>query len=398
MKIRSPGWALLLSHVILWAAVVACGAAPLPLKQDADVTRLIAVIAQVGSQGAGASEARLARDELAQRGVDILPALIVAMDTRNVLAANWYRTAWEAIVRRESKQPEVAWPVAFLQEYINDAARLGPPRRLALALLDERQPGFSATWIPTRLADPVFGYEAVAHALKTGEQLLRDKQVELAKIEFRKAFEHARDSAQVVQAATRLKTLGETVDSITHLGLVVNWWLVGPFHAPEKTGFARSFEPEHSVDLKGTFKGKGDKPIAWREHHATDKLGQLNLIDVFGTTNEAVAYAYAEIDVPQAQSAQLRCGADDNCSVWLNGRQILAREQWLNGTRFDRFITPIDLSAGKNLLLVKVCQGPQGRDPEASNPWSLQLRLCNEHGQGVVFQPLSPQPVAPPSP
>ncbi len=381
-----------------WSVAVALCAEQRPLDNDAELNKQIAAIAQVGPQGAGASEARLARDALAQRGVDILPALIVAMDTRNVVAANWYRSAWEEIVRREAKQRDAVWPIAFLKQYINDSQRAGRPRRLALALIEEHESGFSTTWIPTRLADPVFGYESVAHALTTGEQLLRDKQTELAKVEFRKAFEHARDSDQVVQAATRLKTLGESVNSITHLGLVIDWWLVGPFHAPEKTGFARSFEPEHSVDLKGTFKGKGDKPIAWREHHATDKLGQLNLIDVFGTTNEAVAYAYAEIDVAQAHSAQLRCGADDNCTVWLNGRQILARDQWLNGTRFDRFITPVELLAGKNVLLVKVCQGPQGRDPEASNPWSLQLRLCNEQGQGVVFRPLSPQPIAPPTP
>jgi hypothetical protein len=83
--------------------------------------------------------------------------------------------------------------------------------------------------------------------------------------------------------------------------------------------------------------------------------------------------------------------ADDNCSVWLNGRKVFAREQWLNGTRFDRFITPVTLIAGRNTLLVKVCQGPQHKDPEVSNNWSLQLRLCDEHGKGIDFKLVEPE-------
>ena len=79
------------------------------------------------------------------------------------------------------------------------------------------------------------------------------------------------------------------------------------------------------------------------------------------------------------------CGADDNCTVWLNGEKVLAREQWLNGTRFDRFVAPIKLKVGRNTLLVKVCQGPQHKDPEVSNNWSMQLRLCDNQGQGIKF-------------
>ena len=43
---------------------------------------------------------RKARDELARRGVEILPQLLAAMDTSNVVAANWYRTVYEEIVAR----------------------------------------------------------------------------------------------------------------------------------------------------------------------------------------------------------------------------------------------------------------------------------------------------------
>jgi hypothetical protein len=194
----------------------------------------------------------------------------------------------------------------------------------------------------------------------------------------------------VTQAAQKLKALGEPADVFAHLGLVTSWWLVGPFDAPEKTGFATTFEPETKVDLQAAYRGQAGKEIRWIKHRATDALGQLDLNGALGATREAVGYAYAEIEVPREQPAQLRCGADDNCSVWLNGRKVFAREQWLNGTRFDRFITPITLAAGRNTLLVKVCQGPQHKDPEVSNNWSLQLRLCDEQGRGIEFKSISP--------
>jgi hypothetical protein len=105
--------------------------------------------------------------------------------------------------------------------------------------------------------------------------------------------------------------------------------------------------------------------------------------------NEAVGYAYAEINVPKGHKAQLRCSADDCLAVWLNGEKIFGRDMWLNGTRLDRFITPIALKAGRNRILVKVCQGPHHRDPAVGNAWTFQLRLCSPDGQGLAFKTLS---------
>ena len=70
------------------------------------------------------------------------------------------------------------------------------------------------------------------------------------------------------------------------------------------------------------------------------------------------------------------------------GEKVFGRDQWLNGTRFDRFVTPIRLKAGRNTLLVKVCQGPQHKDPEVPNNWTVQLRLCDVQGRGIEFKPM----------
>ena len=348
----------------------------------------LAGIVKTGPQGEGSAAAKVARDQLAKHGVEVLPQLLVAMDTSNAVAANWYRTVYEEIVARELAREGMKWPVEFFKEYVSDAKRVGRPRRLVLGLLDKLEPAFREGWLPTRLDDAVFRHEAVGLALAAGDRALKDKDQTAAKAEFRKAFESARDSTQVTQAATNLKSLGESADVVQHLGLVTEWWLVGPFDAPQKSGFAKAFEPEVNVDLQAKYLVQGGAEIAWKRHHETDTLGQLDLNKQLGTTREAVGYAYSEIDVPREQAAQVRCGADDNCSVWLNSEKVFGRDQWLNGTRFDRFVTPIQLKPGRNTLLVKVCQGPQHKDPEVPNNWSLQLRLCDVQGRGIEFKPM----------
>jgi hypothetical protein len=385
---QSDGLSLIIAA--LWCVSVVSSTYGQNAAADEEVAARLAVIARVGPQGAGSAEARRARDELAKRGVEILPRLLAAMDTSNVVAANWYRSIYEEIVDRGLSQKGTVWPVTFLEDYVSDGRKSGRPRKLVLSLLDRLEPAYRDEWLPTRLDDPDFRSEAVALALAAGEQALRNKNDDQAKAEFRKAFEHARDSSQVTQTAQKLKALGEPADVLAHLGLVANWWLVGPFDAPEKTGFATAFEPETKVDLAAAYRGQAGKEIRWIKHRATDALGQLDLNGALGATREAVGYAYAEIDVSRELSAQLRCGADDNCSVWLNGHKVLAREQWLNGTRFDRFITPINLANGRNTLLVKVCQGPQHKDSEVPNNWSLQLRLCDDQGRGIEFKTVVP--------
>lgn len=373
-------------------------AAPLPEKSkentrseiDPTVKSQLAIISQVGLQAAGSTAARAARNGLAKRGLEILPPLLAAMDTSNNVAANWYRTVFEEIVARHQSTPAADWPLTFLKEYVSDANRSGRPRRLVLAQLDRLEPGFQSQWLPSRLSDAEFRYDAVAAALVTGEAALKKQNREEATVAFRSAFENGRDATQVAQSAAKLRSLGESADPIVHLGLVIDWWLVGPFDAPGKTGYTRSFEPESKADVRAKYFGQSGNEIGWIKHRATDTLGLVNFNEALGATREAVGYAFAEVDVSAERAAQIRCGADDNCTVWLNGTKVFSREQWLNGTRFDRFITPVTLRAGRNALLVKVCQGPQHRDPEVPNNWSLQLRLSDDDGRGIPFQVVSP--------
>lgn len=352
-------------------------------KAPDEVERAIASIARTGPQAAGSRDARQSRDRLVECGAEIIPQLLEAMDTTNVVAANWYRTAFDEIVARQLSRPAPRFPVEALQAYAADSERQGRVRRAVVKLLDRLQPGFAATFLSTRFDDPEFRADAVEAALTAGSEAEASGDRELALDQFRRAFEHARAADQVTQAAAKLTALGEKADIITHLGLVTDWYVLGPFDAPEYTGFAAVFPPEEQINLHANYTGKDGKNIRWSRSSAGDALGQLNLMQAIAPVKEAVGYAYSELLAPRDIDAQLRCGADDNCTVWLNGERIFGREQWLNGTRFDRFIVPVHLRSGKNSLLVKVCQGPQHKDPEVPNNWSLQLRFCDATGVGV---------------
>lgn len=383
-------------HYLAAGLIVASAVAQLGFA--AEPHSLIAVVLRAGPNGAHAAEAAAATRELATSGVSSLLPLLVALDTDNVVAANYLRTAIERIVATERAKPqaEQRWPTAELEAYVRDEHHRGRPRRLALALLGAE---FRAAQLPHWLDDPEFRDDAVAAIVARGDAELRDGSGEAARKSFQLAFQHARDSDQVLQLVARLKRVDVTVDPARHLGFVTRFYLCGPFDAPGMTGFAKRFGPEERVDLRSSYVGAEGRQVEWRARGTNDPLGQFNLIQEVAAVKEAVAYAYAELEVAEDQEAQLRCSADDNLSVWLDERPVLAREQWLNGTRLDRFLAPVTLTAGRHRLLVKICQGPQHVDPAVPNNWTFQLRFCNSAGGGTKFDVVRPTPaeLAPPS-
>lgn len=348
----------------------------------------LAIIAKVGPMGTGSQEARAARDRLARRGSEILPQLLDAMDTPNAVAANWCRTIMEPIAARELEKPQPDLPVAFLKEFASSPKRQGKTRRLVLRLLDRLEPKYRSKLLPELLDDPEFRGDAVALTLEAGDRAKAAGQKEEARRQYRRAFVAAREAGQVTTAAAKLREAGEEADVIRALGLVIDWHFVGPFPAPGYTGFAKVFPPEEAdpVDLSAAYPRESGEPARWKRYQTPDALGSINLTQAIAPAAEAVGYACTELDVAEGRQAEVRCGADDNITVWLNGEKVLAREQWLNGTRFDRFVAPVTLLAGRNRLLVKVCQGPQHKNPDVPNNWTMQLRLCDESGAGIDFR------------
>ena len=371
-----------------WLLAWCCVAYPVAVSGD-QVDDDLASLLATGPEGRGSVEALAASRRLRQQGTEILPRLLVAMDTPNVVAANWCRTVFDDIVLQEGAKANVAWPRDALLAYVQDGHHAGPPRRLALALITRFDPEFAVRWLPTQLDDGEFRGDAVTAVLALGDSAARARQNEAAREHFERAFLHARDSDQVLLAARKLRELGQNVDPIVHLGFVTRWFLCGPYEAPGTSGFDTPFPPEAVIDPRVPWPGK-DATLPWKAHATTDALGQIDLIRAVAPTREAVAYACCELRSPRQQQVQLRCSADDNLTVWINGDLVLARRQWLNGTRLDRFRVPVMLRAGINRIVVKICQGPQHVDPAVPNNWTFQLRFCDATGAGVPWEQVRP--------
>ena len=355
-----------------------------------EIKQAIAVIAKAGPQAKNAQAARNAARKLARGGTAVLPQLFDALDTPNVVAANWYRSALDQIVDAELARPKPQLPVGFLKKYVK-SKRQGRPRRYALNLLSKLQPQFVRSLIPTLVEDEEFRQDAIQARIKMGDELKAAGKKQQAVAVYKSAFKSARSSGQINTLAARLTSLGAKVSIIKHMGFVTRWHLLGPFDAPGTSGFATSFAPEQRVDLKAKYLGKNGQ-IGWKLYQTKNSMGQLNLIQAIAPVKEAVGYAYTEVDSPRSQKAQIRCGADDNLTIWLNGQKVLSRLQWLNGTRLDRFTASIQLRKGRNQLLVKVCQGPQHKNPAVPNNWSLQLRICDKTGAAVGTKVTLPAP------
>jgi hypothetical protein len=346
---------------------------------------LVARVRAVGPQGAGAEDARVARDKLAACGPEAIPILLEGMDTSDTVASNWLRTAFDDVVTRAFKSKPASIPVDELHRFVLDANRQGRVRRLALEVLAQLDPGTPGKLIPPLLDDPEFRRDAVAVALADGDRAVQAQQSDVALAAFSKAFDSARDADQVRAAATKLKSLGRDVSIVEHMGFLVDWYVIGPFDGPNFKAFSSVYPPEkqlRAIDLAEIYDGARGK-FAWKRHRTPDEFGTVDLVKAVAATDDAAAYAYTTIESAEPRDAQIRCGADDNIQVWLNGKQVFAKEEWQNGTRLDRFIAPVQLRMGKNEILVKVCQGPKYLDPGMANPWSLQIRICDGTGKGI---------------
>ncbi|MEK7399441.1 MAG: serine hydrolase, partial [Candidatus Poribacteria bacterium] len=95
----------------------------------------------------------------------------------------------------------------------------------------------------------------------------------------------------------------------------------------------------------------GDKDLQWKMVNSVDDT--IDLIKIFGQKDYAIAYAYADIDMPSARKAFLGVGSNDAIKIWLNGK--LVHENWIpRGVNKDDDFVPIDLQKGVNHLLLKI--------------------------------------------
>ena len=348
--------------------------------------------ARLAKIDAKSADRRAAWDDLVKAGPDALLPILEAMDTPDTVTANWLRTAFDRVVDDELKKGGKGIDADKLLAFAKDARRRGRARRLALEVIDRIRPGAADALSRGWLDDPEFRFDAVALGLREADAA-KDRDP----VTYRKLFAASRDIHQVKALAACLRALGESVRVTDHLGFLGDWYAIGPFDADNMKGFKTAYPPEHKVDLTAQYDGKGRK-VAWKRLTVAEpppagfneKGLVVSLPAALGDAEDAVAYAYTEFRIPAAVEAEFRGAADDNFTVWVNGRKAFAFEEYRNGVRLDRHRFRAKLDAGVNRVLVKVCQAPN--DPTTNEPnWEFVLRAVDDTGKGLALTPALPK-------
>ena len=344
-------------------------------------------ITVVLKQGVGSADGRAAWERLSQAKADVLPALLEGMNTKDTAAANWLRLAFDRIVEREAAGKTI--DTKKILAFVKDPKNQGRPRRLGLEMLERTSPGTAEAIYLASLDDPEFRYEAVALVL---DKAAKAGNLEVATVLYQMAFNQSRDMLQARAAALGLQTRGVKVSVAEHLGFFLDWHLIGPFDSKGQKGFHLSYPPEKKVDLNEELDGQNGK-VRWKrfqvkETAPTSKdrhqaLVNLTAKDALGNADDAVAFAYTEFDVDKAMTAEMRGAADDNFTVYVNGARVFGFEEWRNGVRHDRHRFPVQLKAGKNTVLVKICQSAA---PNTEPNWEFFLRVVDTTGKGIAMK------------
>ena len=127
-----------------------------------------------------------------------------------------------------------------------------------------------------------------------------------------------------------------------------DWHALGPLQASSgKEAFQRAFGPEEGVDLAAEVEG-----LAWKQRPEWED----GVVQSLGSTGNSATYLFRTLHLERAAPRAVSLGSDDTIQVWLNGELALAKEVY-RGAAADQERIPLDLRAGENELLIKVCNG-----------------------------------------
>jgi hypothetical protein len=353
---------------------------------------LLTAIKGVGKEGKGNAEAATAWKELTAQGLQALLPTLRAMDDDDVISSNWLRAAADAIAEQALKQGKPL-PVKELEQFLGEAKQSAQARRIAYEWLVQVDPTAPDRWLPRFLNDPSVELrrDTVAHILRTADEQFSkigdmptedDRKILVAA--YSKALSSAVNKDQVDQADRQLKKLGVEVDLAEHFGFVRTWHLIAPFDNTNMAGFDVAYPPEKKVDLKAVYRGKDGAEAKWVSHTTNDPYGMVDLNKALAKHKGAIAYAHAVINSPEERPIEIRAGSITSIKVFLNGKQVFARDEYHHGMRLDQYVSRATLKKGRNELLIKVCQNEQTE--EWAQDWKFQVRLCDRVGVAVPFE------------
>jgi hypothetical protein len=348
----------------------------------ADLDDAISAIRAVGAQGTGNERAAASWKVVVAHGGGALPSLLAAFDGADATAANWLRTAIEAIAEREQGAGRIL-PSKELESFVLDKKRCSRGREMAFELLSQIDPSTRRRLLPSLIDDESGGLRREAISLAIED--LQKKATGSDKAQYNRQLEQilksARDIDQVDKIAKELKTGGVDVDLVSHFGLITRWQIAGPYD---------------NLGLRG-FHAELPTKVEWKDHATGEARGIVELYGVFGrkpgldpvTKKKEAIYALARTEVESAseRAVEIRAGSQNAVRIWLNGHEVFSREEYHHGFSMDQHVVRATLKSGRNEILLKVCQDDEKMD--FTFPWSFQLRICDSIGGAVPVKVLT---------
>jgi hypothetical protein len=175
-------------------------------------------------------------------------------------------------------------------------------------------------------------------------------------------------------------------------GFLRNWILLAPIPMADgqtgEEGLGKAWIPnEGKLAPKAGDKVKvGDKELTWKVVEASDYFFDVNGALGEGAEN-AVAYAVAYVSAPEEMKGlQLRIGSDDQCAVWLNGKEVIRSTEARPTDKDQNQAEDVTLTKGINVIVFKVVN--EGGD------WSGCARFTDKAGKPVTGVTLGLTPPA----
>ncbi len=199
-------------------------------------------------------------------------------------------------------------------------------------------------------------------------------------------LDSARHPSQVVSIIEKLKELGVAVDQSKQLGFLTHWRLIGPFDHVGTLNFDKEF-PVETDWAKGALKEKYEgkkETVQWKDELTAAPDGMVDLAVIYSNEKGCIIYAATEFDSVDERDAEARLGCINGNKLWINGKLVLSNEVYHTGSQIDQYAEPIRLKAGKNKILLKLCQNEQ-KDSWAQ-VFQFQLRICDSTGKAILTQ------------
>ncbi len=347
-------------------------------------------IAEIRAGGQGiASATEAARQLQSNKNLKLEDVLKMAA-TANPVAKNWYLAIAQTVAQRIGKGEATR----VLSSYLADKTGDAHARYWALDYLSDGDQKKREAMLESMLNDPSLDirYEAVELALrKIDESKSSGAGNEKLVQGYSAALDAARLPSQIQAIAKKLEELGSKTDLLKHFGFLHQWHLIAPFDNRNQAGFNVVYGPENEylqrggqIDLKTTHEGKTGK-ITWNENSTAEANGALDLNPIFKNEKGAVCYAYAQFEIPQDLSCDVRLGCINGNKVWVNGQLALSNEIYHASTQIDQYVGQVQLKKGLNTVLLKVCQNEQTES--WAQDWKFQIRFTDSTGKTINWLP-----------